>query len=267
VVLLIIILGLEYATTTYRPSFSFKDIPAVYGWLEERSDIQTAAELPIVDPLDFHTTRYFTAQVVHKKKLVNKKEPDAERLSNAIGSVDNPETIDWAYQRGAQAIITHGTNCEPEKWGEIVYKDDSKPFGKLCVYKLEKPETRDRTFVRFNSKGFKYVSTPDSDTTTIGIESSNSTMAIVGTNLMSSVKGEVKVMAALEPLLNGTFNGMWYLSQDGKTVAQGEVNTSHATISAKIDAEKPLMLEIKRNDGQPYVAEDLAIHGVVATSY
>jgi hypothetical protein len=267
VVVLIVILGLEYATTMYRPSFSFKDIPAVYGWLEKRSDIQTAAELPIVDPLDFHTTRYFTAQVVHKKKLVNKKEPDAERLSNVIGSVDNPEAIDWAYQRGAQAIITHGTNCEPEKWGEIVYKDDSKPFGKLCVYKLEKPETHDKTFVRFDGKGFKYVSTPDSDMTTIGVESSNSIMTVVGTNLMSPVKGEVKVTGSIEPLLNGTFQGMWRLSQDNKTIARGDISNSKATIDAKVNAEKPVFLELRRNDGQPYVTEDLAIHEVIATSY
>lgn len=267
VVLLTITLGLEYATTMYHPSFSFKDIPAVYSWLEKRSDIQTAVELPVVDPLDFHSTRYFTAQVVHKKKLVNKKEPDAERLSNVIGSIDNPETIDWAYQRGAQAVITHGTNCTPEKWGEIIYKDDSKPFGKLCVYKLEKPETHDMTFVRFNGKGFKYVSTPDTDKTVIGVENANSSMTVVGANLESSVNGEVKVTGSLEPLLNKTFNGVWRLLQDGEIVAQGDIIASKATISAKVNAQKSLHLEIKRNDNQSYIPEDLAIRQVISTSY
>jgi hypothetical protein len=262
---LLVTLGLEYATSIYRPSFSFDNsMPTIYSWLKGQPDIKVAAELPIVDPLDSHTTRYFTAQIVHGKKLVNKKEADPERLSNVIGSIDNPETIDWAYLRGAQAIITHGVECRPESWGTVLYVDI---VAGMCAYKLERPASKDATFVRFDATEFKYVSVPDTDRTTIGIEASKADMTITGPNLTNAIRGKAKISGAITSIHDNTINGTWRLLQDNRVVNEGKIFKSSARISANVDASLPLTLEIIRGDRQPYIPEDLKISDVVATSY
>jgi hypothetical protein len=119
VVVLCGLMAIEYANAQNIPSFDLNKQENGYYWLKSQQNIKVVAELPVSDPLDGISQRYTTMQIVHGKKLVNIKDSRYRTLSNVLGSIENKETIDWAYQRGAQAIITHGIGCQKVDWSLV----------------------------------------------------------------------------------------------------------------------------------------------------
>jgi len=245
-----IVLAFEYATTIYSPPYDFTKVQSGYRWLKDRSDIKVIAELPIVDPLDQHTTDYVTAQIVHQKKIVNFKEPSDKRLTNTLGFETNPETIDWAYSRGAQAIVTHGEACkERVSWGVLVFKDDSDLKSAMCIYTLVRPESRDVSFVRFGNGFIHSPNQPDPGVTVLSAGTAvlyvtGDSFAILPENL------KVRLTAELTGSTSALIQGRWNIIQNGKVVSSGDIQGPKTGISADVSGEYPVKIRIDPIDNR-----------------
>jgi len=244
VALLTIILAFEYATTIYRPSFDFTKIAPGYLWLRDQKDISVIAELSAVDPLDGRAGQYVTAQIVHRKKLVNFKEPSDKRLTNTLGSLDNPETIDWAYQRGAQVVVVHDAMCDPVGWGVSIYKDENDPKNRMCIYRIDRPATPDKLFIRFG-QGFN-PSPNQKDQSSVVLSKGTATMDVTDDSFEQAGKGS----AQLTTQLAGLEGSRWSMKQEDKVVGSGVIEGDSIAIDITIDATKPIILHIDRPDSQ-----------------
>lgn len=262
-----VLLLAEYATEVNRPSFDFTNAPASYRWLSEQKDIKTIAEFPMVDPLDSHTTRYVTYQIVHGKNLVNLKEPGENRLTNVLGSIDNPEAIDFAYQRGAQAIVTHDIKCvQDPSWGVLVHTSKDAPAGVICVYKLNSPATSDSLFAVYGD-GFKYYpNQPTEIPPFASFEKLEASLTVRGRSLNDRVNGRVTLSAKIRDFRNDKSNGQWVIRQDGVTIASGDIIDSTADVEAVVDASKRVTFKLQVNSGSLMRSEDLMMNSLVVTS-
>lgn len=261
VVSLTLLTALEYWTTVNRPSFDFRNEPAAYQWLSKQNDINVVAELPMVDPSKLEIAYYTTAQILHKKKLVNIKEATNREITNTLGSVDNPETIDFVYNRGAQAVILHDQECSSVSWGAILFKDDKN---KICIYKINKPITSDRLYIKFEN-GFSYtISRPKLDSSTTTIMKSDLVFSVVDQNFQMTNTGSVQFKSEIEPFFNGSINGKWVLKQNNKDVGSGSINESRAKIDVTIDAAEEVQLFIY-SDKMPLKAEDIQLNNTIVT--
>ncbi len=262
-----LLLMVEYSTAVYRPSFDFNKAPEAYQWLSRQKGIKTVAEFPLVDPLDSHTTRYVTYQIVHRKNLVNFKEPSDKRLANVLGSINNPEAIDFAYQRGAQAIITHDTKCEQSvSWGKLVHSSKDMPTGTICVYELNTPVTADKVFAVYGN-GFKYYpNAPEGVLPFASFDKLRSTLSIREHSLSGRAKGATTLSAQIHDHHNDKVNGRWFIEQGGVVLAQGEIQNSSANIHATVDASKDVVFRLEANPGSLLRPNDLKIDSLVVTS-
>jgi len=265
--LLSLLLLAEYSTSVYRPSFDFNNSPESYQWLSEQKDIKTIAEFPLVDPLDSHTTRYVTYQIVHGKNLVNFKEPSAKRLANVLGSIDNPEAIDFAYQRGAQAIVTHDRKClQNASWGTLIHSSKDAPSGTMCVYKLQAPATNDQLFAVYGD-GFKYFPNQPSEVLPLAsFEKVQASLSITGKSLDTTGTGMASLSAQLNDFHNDRVNGRWTIQQDGKTIAEGDITGSKANIQATVDTSKKVIFKLQANADSVLRPHDLSMNSLVVTS-
>ena len=252
VVCAVVLTGFEFLTTHNMPSFDFRNMPAGYTWLKEQKDIEVVAELPMVDALDGMTGYYATAQIVHGKKLVNMKEPAGDRLHNAIGGIDNSETVNLAYRRGAHAIITHDIDCRNTvSWGRLLYggdKDDP-----LCIYRLDRPVDQDDRFIVFK-QGFQYTAVrqkPYKQEVTIIDDTAN--FYIVDQSLeMRSLRKEAQFTSLLTYVSSTQLSGSWAIEQNGKVLAGGGLEGYQTKVSAdNIDTTQLVVLRISYADGTP----------------
>jgi len=241
---LVIFVAAEYATTINRPSFDFKNENQGYFWLKDQSEIKSIVELPVVDPLDYSTAYYVTSQVVHGKKLVNSKENQKTSLTNILGGVDNPETIDWAIKRGADAVVTHNRACEAVAWGSLVYKNDSVVKGALCIYTLNKTKSVDGNFIKYTS-GFEHR--PNADDQERAAFNSNEAQLLI-TDESFSISNEfnkVELSGKLESFVESDLGrSTFVLEQHGKEVYSSLIESEVSNIKVIIDNDAPLTLKL-----------------------
>lgn len=238
----------EYLTTYNTPVFDFTKLPTGYYWLKKQENIKVVAELPMVDALDGMTGQYVTAQIVHGKKLVNMKEPSVDRLNNAVGGQSNPEAINLAYDRGAQAVITHDVPCiNNPVWGSLLY-DESKhdTRARMCIYKLERPINNDDDYILFGN-GFTYTPVrvkPYEQSALIGAPTS--TMRVTDQNFRD-VTGKVRITAKLEYVSDATLSVSWAVSQNGTVLTRGTSSSRMSDIKFTADAASPINLTVTYN--------------------
>ena len=256
---------MEYSTSVNRPSFDYSRVPEAYQWLKSQKDVSVIAELPMVDPLDAHTTRYITYQVVHGKKLVNFKEPSAERLTNALGSTANQESVDFAYERGAQLIVTHNRRCDSVPWGELTHRSKDMPIGEICIYRPSKLSSPDPFFVVYGD-GFKYYpNQPKEDTSLASIEKMNATFRVTNESLKQRADGRAKVRAKIHDFHNDKVNGQWILKQGAKVMGTGRIINSSADIEAEIDASQDVVISLVGDRDTLLRPNDLSLNELIVS--
>lgn len=265
VLVMTVLTGFEYLTTYNTPSFDFTKMPAGYTWLKNQHDIKVVAELPMVDALDGKTGYYMTAQIVHGKQLVNMKEPSANRLNNAIGGIDNPETINLAYQRGAQAVITHDIDCRNTvSWGWLVYSGDKNKDDLLCIYKLERPALADDVFVLFG-EGFTYTPVrvkPYEQSAQIGAQDAK--LQFVDQNF-KRVSGPAHVETQLRYTSNKPLTVTWIVHQGAEVIASGSSKNRTIPIVFDVDASKQVTLTVRYDENALTVKDiDTYLYDTVA---
>lgn len=245
VLLLLLVTAFEYQTTVNRPSFNINNQPKGYQWLKSQNNIKVIAELPMVDPLDSHSTNYVTSQIYHGKKLVNIKESNDRQITNTLGSIKNPEAIDFAFSRGAQVIITHDIPCEIVAWGAVVFNDMES---KMCIYKLERPVSKDLIFTKFG-EGFAYsANQKNSDDSAVSIIKAKSTISFVDKSFSKNQSGSVRLAAEITSLKYNDDKGTWTISQNNKIISSGIIVNSHSIIDVKLLAKYDVSFYIKLND-------------------
>lgn len=258
-------LAAEYATTVYHPPYDFTKVQSGYLWLKKQDNIKVVAELPVVDPLDFHTASYVTAQIVHGKKLVNIKEPSDMRLTNTLGLDTNDETIDWAYERGAQAIITHKTACDSVPWGSVIFKDDTDLKKAICIYRLERPITKDDSFIRFG-EGFAY-SPNQPDPSVVVFNQGKGTLYITDDKFVTnSQSGRVHISGGITGgSKDGKVRARWTITQSGKTIDHGDVKGLEKELSFEVDRRYPIEINITPTDGHQVMLGEFTLVDMKAT--
>jgi hypothetical protein len=244
----------------HRPPFDFNNTPRAYTWLRDQKDIKTALELPVVDPLDYRSTEYMTAQLVHGKKLVNTKEPGAFRLTNVLGSQDN-ETIDWAYQRGAAVVILHSKHCAPVSWGSVVMNDTTAG---ICIYRLDRPITHDSLFALFKD-GF--IPSPNSTSPdSVVMESSEGSFAVTDKNFASKQQGSSRFKARLTGGESTKAGGVWKILQGEKVVSEGAIASPTSYIDAIVSNGQKVTIQIELSSHhriqQEFVIENATVTGL-----
>ena len=256
----------EYSTAVNTPSFNFNNAPESYQWLSQQNDIKTIAEFPMVDPLDSHTTRYVTYQIVHGKNLINFKEPSDKRLANVLGSIENPEAIDFAYQRGAQAIVTHDIKClQTVSWGVLVHSSKDAPTGTICIYKLNAPVTNDQLFAVYGD-GFKYFpNQPAAILPLASFEKMSASLSITSSSLDKKATGIASLSAQINDFHNDKVNGKWSVEQGGVIIAEGAIINSTATVRAVVDTTKEIVFRLKADPGSLLRPDDLSMNSLVVT--
>lgn len=242
----ILFTSFEYLTTYNTPVFDFTKLPTGYYWLQKQKDIKIVAELPMVDSLDGMTGQYVTAQIVHGKKLVNLKEPSTNRLNNAIGDVDNIEAINLAYDRGAQAIITHDKPCRPsQNWGVLLYDESAHDSqSKMCIYRLTKPINVDKKFILFGD-GFIYTPVrvePYDQSARIGLQTA--TMKVTDQNFASTT-GRVHIQTTLKYISSLPLDIEWVIEQGGAVLSRGVSGEDKTNIDFVADASSPIIFTVK----------------------
>jgi hypothetical protein len=258
---LLVILGCEYATTTNRPSFDFNTrVNQAYYWLKDQKDIKTVVELPVVDPLDSKTAVYVTNQVVHGKALINSKENQKSNLTNVLGDISNPETIDWAYERGAQAIITHEEKCTQVNWGSILYADDKTISKAICIYKINKPITTDDDFIKY---GEGFIQRPNAVNQQLALLRQNVGIFNVTNDSFNIAKGTADIQALIE-VSPGFIGSKITLSQEGGITNSFTLSEKDTPINITVDSSKSIKITIETQDKKQVNPGDIVFKDVIA---
>ncbi|MBM3210401.1 hypothetical protein FJZ39_03640 [Candidatus Saccharibacteria bacterium] len=270
VVLLLIVFVAETATTVHRPSFDFDRYQGVYEWLGKQNNIETLAELPLVDPLDNKTASYVTAQVVHGKNLINYKEYTGARLTNVLGGIENPETVQFILERQADAVMTRQTEgCKPLEWANLAYKhyngmDSEKRKKYLCLYWINNDVTHtDDIYIEYG-EGFQYRPNMDNQDEVIFENYTgelNFMKADYSTEENNSLVG-VAMNLSSSSTISDEFE--WHITQDGKTLSSGSAERENQ-ISFQALQNRPIKIEIKSSDKVSVPPETIKLSNVVAT--
>lgn len=261
-ILLTLMVAFEYHTTVNRNGFNLNSQPLAYQWLKKQENIKVIAEFPMVDPLSPSSSIYMTSQIYHGKKLINLKDSMNRQFTNTLGSIKNPEAIDFVYGRGAQAIVTHNTPCEVVQWGIVLFSDSQAG---MCIYHLDRPVTNDKTYVKFDA-GFIYnpnENRPDSFATRI--TGNNLSLYFIDQSFKKLSSGKAHFVMGISPLARNDFNGDWVLKQDNITVASGQITNSKATIDTIVSAKSDVDIELNIN-GVVIVPGDIEASDATVTS-
>lgn len=276
-VFLLLTLGtaFEYASATSRPAFDFNNLPRAYKWLKTEKGIQVIAETPLLDrPLDVNYL-FTTAQIVHGKKLINThltNNPVGGRT--ALGKVDNPDTIDYALARGADAIITHDEKCITQPvWGRLVYQDNNKASVKeamyygspICIYKLNQAAHPDPFYAQLKKGTFSdeilMAQKNDEDYSLIyGDKGVIQVRDQLGRNVSGRARIEAGITSSPKSLVR--FQGRWRLFQDGKILSEGN---APGFINSEVDASKDITVEVRDLKGKEPQLYQIALNDIVIT--
>lgn len=251
-----------YLNSVNSPSYDLRQQPQVYRYLNSHSDIHVIAQLPIVDPLDEYSSSYFTTQMIHGKKMVNTKDPRYRVLANNLGSLENRESIDWAYHQGATHLVVRQDACVSRAEGISLEFDDSKDG--WCLYRFAGSEQVDDSFVRFD-RGVD--ATPNYDrenVNTLRLNSATVKMSITRSDLKTPSRGKGVFESDLVNWnRQNPIGGTWRLVQDGRDIASGEVLGDVTKLYAIIDRSKELYLVLQReNDGNDLLLQNTVVDGV-----
>ncbi len=129
-------------------TFSFsRDVPAVYTWLRDQSDISEIAEYPLErSGGESNAMAYYVSmQLVHKKKMFNANIPNsvAEEIKASLKDISDPQTIDTLYSAGIDAVVIHGVDEKTIREIpnlEVVYASPQAPFNLLAFTPLVKKD-------------------------------------------------------------------------------------------------------------------------------
>lgn len=277
--LLTILLACEYATTVNRPGFSINDVPASYSWLAQQHDIDVIAELPLVDR-PFHVSYpYIAAQLVHNKKLVNSHLPSLQNGSrNALAAEGNPDTIDFAIQRGAKAIILHKLSaCPNVSWGSLAHRGSDWPLtatGKqskhICTYTDLRAPTDDKQFIHvldgagtegpLYKKG-RFYNQFYGNYLKLGVFDAGDR------RITTAGRSELLTTLMTTPLKD-SFTGEYRILQNGKVLSRANFNTAKGPAKVQAIIDPALDIEVRISDRygnapQPY---QLSLGDVTITS-
>jgi hypothetical protein len=95
-----------------RPLWSYSaDVPPIYSWLHNNSQVHTLAEYPFDQPaISIWPTYYFSYQRITGKDMINNSvttDPDV-LMHNALRSLADPQTIPTLRTLGADSLVVHG---------------------------------------------------------------------------------------------------------------------------------------------------------------
>lgn len=258
-IVLISLVGLEYATTANRPSFAFSETNKVYQWLKQQESIKSIAEVPVLDPMNPATAEYVTMQMIHGKKLLNRKENTSARVTNVHGSQQNRELVNWIYERGADAVVIRSPNCIDYEWGVTLYARNG-----MCVYRMVSGFDDDGLYVKYG-KGFFNQTVKEGGITKnkVILEAPSAQLRVVDADFepVSSAKS-VKVKAEL---LNVTSeNIQWSLLQEGVVVGSGYIEADNVVeMQGVIEANKSFTLQVKYKGMSDTTAGSISISSFV----
>ncbi len=260
---LTIIVGLEYATTSNRSGLAFSDFHSAYRWLARQDSIETVVEVPNVDPMSPWTANHVTMQIVHKKKLLNRKEDTSTRVASVYSETDNRELINWAYERGADAVIIHDHDCEPVDWGKLLYDGDNEST-KACVYRLDRSYDADGFYLRYGDGFYNHRDNNKARARSrVTIEKSMANMVIVDNDL-EPIKNDKTAHLHLAVTNESKASGHWTLRQNSTTIGQGSYTTGRDfNIDARVRVSGSISLSLTSDKGEAVPAGTLFFKAVV----
>lgn len=244
------IISVEYASTANRPTLAFSNVNKAYYWLRNQPNIKEVVEVPVVDPLNSWTARHVTNQIVHGKKLLNRKEDTSTRISSVYGTKDNRELINWAYDRGADAVIAHDEQCDKVEWGKLLYDGDDSSE-KVCIYSLDKRYDNDDLYVKFDDGFYNHIDKyKELPRTRVTMEKLKSEFFIVDGSFNKLTKNKpAKMEAVMQNTSDGA--GKWTIEQGDEKIAEGEYDAhSEFNISAPVNTVGKLTLTIADASGR-----------------
>lgn len=260
-IFLTIICAAEYFVDIPSRPFSFAtQTPETYKWLAHQSDIKTIAELPLVNPLDKMTSRYVTYQIVHGKKSINMRDPNAEGLNNAIGDDTSPETLNYLRKRGVEVVLLRDDSCTQKPWGELIHtsiaKDIDQPDLKLCAYKLTADSRADDAFLVYRKGIEKQVNKTDRPADEILITEKRAILQPT-TNLFKKLPAGTYNFSAT---ISNEAGVRWRVVQNSKQLVAG---SSDGAVKVMVAGDQPI--EIRIDSSQEVTPAYLELTDIVLT--
>ena len=270
--------ALEYATTANRPIFDLRKMPQTYTYLKDRKDINVIAELPIQD--DTPNAYYITAQYIHGKKLVNDQEPKYNiGQFSPLGTDENPDTIDFIRQRGAEAVINRSPSCSEKTWGDLIYKervsgemDGSDPHNApllyfqtgnrwLCTYKLKTSNSNIDS---------SYIISPEITTSyNTRFYTTQAKNTRVEMRIADYRQRDIKDKSSnisFSAFSTGNLPYSWRVIQDRKVINNGYIQAGEkVTISATVNTNSHFFVEYTLLTPQKYTSNDIRMMNYVST--
>jgi glycosyltransferase involved in cell wall biosynthesis len=262
--ILIILMSFGYKNTINLPPYDLRKQGSGYNWLEGQDDSKVVAYMPIVDPLDEVNSTYSTMQIYHNKKMINIKNPESRVNANVLGSIENEESIDWAYLRGADFVVVHfRKSCPNVEWGLLMIQDG---WRKTCIYRFNDQRKADNYFVRFEkgvdptpnfAEGSKNALRPNSDKVT---------MRIVDEEFNPIKKKRSKAYLELDIdnwKQQDAVEGAWSVVQDGKQIKSGYVGKGLSKVSVEVDPIKAVTIVLDReNKGNDLLIRNTSVRQI-----
>ena len=261
VAVLFSVLCIEYYVS--KATFGYDDMPKAYEWLATQKNIRVVAEVPIIDrPIEVAGYAVY-AQMIHGKPLINSalaKGPIG--LLNPLGTVSNPETVNFIRDRGADAIILHARECAQYEWGKLVYQEQDayspqwidKAATSICIYKLNSTSTMDHFYVNAIDGFAKTNYLDNKGEYWLALEKSTGIIDI--TDAEGNVPTKNTASDALLTAELGTIGEYatkvyaWRVSQKDQVIASGDTLVSNA-ISLHVDPAAPVLITATLLDGGP----------------
>ena len=251
-----LLVAFEYAMYFPHLPFDYKKAPATFAWIKDQPSIKSVIYLPYVDVYDGRSQYFLYSQEIHKKPMVNYKEADYSRLTNAIGSVGNPETINFIKDRNVDAVIAANSDCRDYEWGKVVYRDQGSL--RYCVIRVDKSKSADNAYVVFGN-GFRPNPNTDDQTVVTFRKGASGLMKFTSDDFTTVHKGKINFQAEIG---FGSLqkNAKWRIVQNGKEVAGGPLSQSGrvtlaAPINVDIDGSLPTRIEVVTPGHEPGEAE------------
>ncbi|HUD10932.1 MAG TPA: hypothetical protein VMS08_00855 [Candidatus Saccharimonadia bacterium] len=109
VIVIIILVGLDFASASRARIWKFSWVPNVYSWLSTQSQVHTIAEYPLGEPPSQSISDYLTYQQVSGKAMINTSSSDSpeRQLHLSIEGLADAQTIPVLRALGAQLVLEH----------------------------------------------------------------------------------------------------------------------------------------------------------------